>query len=617
MFRLVMENTMLSNLTLRLLLLSVTFPLMASTAFSMENEDNSLNYSLNYQHRPQYVQDTIEDCFRGLESFTQSSWNIYNGRETYDHLNISQRKLAKKIVEDAHKEGRKDVYILDSGAGNFQSCDAFAKYINEHRSVLPEDMTVHIIGTRGERYEGKEVEQIGLCKIYKFGLFKIEDHQNEFCKRGLEIEGQIDLTISNWAIRHYADPLGTWLRFFNTTRPKTGLMIMDWCYYLYETEPCQNKLEAFTASRDHLLDLLMHINAPFLFQACGDGWERETDRFAVRRKDDKPLELPLAYAGIKGCYGLDYDIGSSQFVKFKVLDPAFKANKLKRQFESINQGLGYSSANFLWGDVNLFQWFKTNGLISESFYSNPFQQLFQIKKGEDEITPLYTPEEITQKKQELSEKAERRAEKEKLIKLKNQEIDKKRKDFFSSLKIQLPREIRPVAEGIANGAREIEYSLWAALRQGNFEEAQSIINSGADVNRVFDYSWFDKTLLDYATATREFPKETIHFLLKNGAKTREANLDNALYFYKSVEDVKLLVTYGVEIKDVDLALYRSIDRGEQELIDLFISKRGNVNSFINGLPMIYGASGRNETWNYLIDKGAKGACDQEMPKRPI
>lgn len=576
---------------------------MSSNAFSVKDDEY-----LDWHHRPEVVSRAIEYSFRHIELSTRSSWNLHNGKHSYYHLNISQLKLAKKIIEDAHKEGRKDVYILDSGAGDFQSCDAFAEYLNDHRFVLPQGMTFHIIGTRGEHYEGKAIEQIGPCKVYKFGSFKIEEHQEELRKRGLDLKDKIDLTISNWAHRHYVDSLGTWGQLFQTTRPKTGLILMDWCYYLYEGETFENKVDAFHKSRDHLLDLLLHINAPFLFQPHGDGFNRETDRFILRRENDTPLKLPLAYKEVQGCDGRHFDIGSHHVVVFKVLDPPFKADKRKKHFvESLSENGGWSNDS-LWGDLALFQWLTTNDLMDDFFYS--FQQLFQIKKDQEEVIPLYSSEEVVKRKEERLEKNNQTARLEK-------DIQGKKKQFFSSLKFYLPREIEPVAVGIANGARKIERSLFQTLRQGNFEEAQSLVDKGADVNRVFDYSPFNKTLLDFAISTADFPKGTIPFLLKNRAKTQDACLDNALYFYKTFEEVQLLIQHGIEIKDVNLALYRSISRGELDLIDLFISKGGNVNAFINGLPMIYGASYNNKTWNYLIERGAKGTWGNELSKRPI
>ncbi len=583
---------------------------LSSSAFAM----NEGEY-FDWQKRPPAIVQAIDSSFQALEPKVRSSWNIYNGRASYDHLNISQLKLAKRIIEDAHKEGRTDVYILDSGAGDFQSCDAFANYIHDHRFVLPKGMTIHIIGTRGERYLGKEVEQIGNCRVYKFGSFKIEEHQQELRKRGLNLDKKIDLTISNWANRHYVDPLGTWMQLFETTRPKTGLLLMDWCYYLYEGEALENKVHAFSRSRDHLLDLLLNINASFLLHPTGDGWTRNLDRFLIRRDSGSPLRLPLAYKGVGSCSNIDFDIGSGSIVTFKVLDPAFNSKKRKDFLDKSlldpeNQQKWHFS---LWGNAELFQWLEDNSLINIGWSNFNIRQCFNVLKDDMLVVPLYTPEEVKAKeKEEITKRDEE-----------NMMIDRvngHKKKFLASLKSLLPPEIRPAAVGIANGARDIEHSLWDALTKGNFQEAQGLVDRGADVNRVFPHSAFSSrnTLLDHALALGQFPQGTIPFLLNNGARTDGASLDEALYSYKSSEDVKLLLAHGIEIKDVNLSLARSIARGEIDLIDLFISRGGNVNAYINCLPMIYEASYCDPNiWNYLIDRGAKGSLGNDLPKRAL
>ena len=150
---------------------------------------------LDPEDRPDEITQNINLRFQELERYSDGNWNIHSGSSTYNHLNIDLFKFARKIIEDAAAYGRHDVYILDSGAGGFQSCDAFEEFINDSRYVLPPNMKVYIIGTRGETYLGKEVETKGICTLYKLGGFKIEEHTKELLKRGLNLKGKIDLTI--------------------------------------------------------------------------------------------------------------------------------------------------------------------------------------------------------------------------------------------------------------------------------------------------------------------------------------------------------------------------------------------------------------------------------------
>ncbi len=544
---------------------------------------------------PSFVSSASENCFWHLThlKYDQSGWGLYNGSATYDHLSIDQHKFSRKIVEDALKAGRKSVAFLDVGAGNFQSCDAWATYFNETFPQL--DITIHIVGIRGEHYNGKEIENIGNCRVSKFGYFKLEDLENEFSRRNVDLK--FDLTVSNWSFRHLVDPLRTLVQVFNRTSPQ-GFVLSDWFYYLYDGEEFDTKYDAFQTSRRHLLDFLRALKMPFLFYPKAEWSSKTVDCFLVQKSEDRSLELPLAYKDLRCCNGEFFDLAAAEVVRFKVMDPNYKAVKLQAQFESTSQ-------TNLCGDLSLFQWLQTNGLTCQ--HTRLYEQFFIIN-GE-EITPWRTPQEVLQAQLEADKKLKRQ------LALK-EKISRTKTAFYASLKNQLKQfEIAPVAEGRSNMCRDIEWDLYSALRSGNFEGAQVLIDNGANANRYFDFGGRScKNFLDFA-AQGDFKKGSISFLLRNNAKTEyQGTLDNALYFYAPAEDIELLVKYGYQ-GDLDLSLFRAIAHGEKRLIDLFLSLGANVNSFINGHPMIYGSSGDKDIWNYLLGKGAKGHHGEDLPPR--
>ncbi|MBS0186220.1 MAG: hypothetical protein JSS34_07815 [Proteobacteria bacterium] len=391
------------------------FVFMASSLFGMEED------FLDWRARPASIVNSIESSYSQLNrsySLPTSSWGLFNGGPSYDILGVDQCKLFLRLMEIAHQERRTDVYFLDHGAGNFQSCDAMAKYINDHQYVLPKGMRAYIVGTRGKKYLGNIIEEVGICKVYKFGSFKIEEHENELLKRGFGAHIQFALTVSRWAQRHLVDVLGTYLQLYERTH-RGGFLIMDWGYYLYAGEICNHRTSVSDIARAHLLDLLLFTKSPFLFLPCGDWSSKTLDSFLLQKTHNQPLRLPLSYEGTESFDKDVYDIASGCMVRFKVHDSQFKkwhhveeaALALYRSQDFPENPL--NDYNVLWGDLKLFNWIREHRLTTE--HTARFQQLFQIGSKSLTVTPLYSYAETCQRKAEVSQKASRFAEKEKKI----------------------------------------------------------------------------------------------------------------------------------------------------------------------------------------------------------
>ncbi len=170
---------------------------------------------LLWKERTSEINHSISRAFQAIVGKTKSSWGFYNGGNRYDIGGIKEHKLMKKMIREAPPE-IKDFYALDIGAGNYQWGRELAKYLNAKKDI-PKDVTIHIIGIRGEANWNEAVTELGQCKLYEFGEFQIETLMDEFQARGLQLENKVDLIVSRWCFRHLVDPIGTFTQAYNST----------------------------------------------------------------------------------------------------------------------------------------------------------------------------------------------------------------------------------------------------------------------------------------------------------------------------------------------------------------------------------------------------------------
>ncbi len=309
---------------------------MAATPVSNKNFT-----PLDWQDRPEEIQDHISDTFDDLTRHRSSSWGYYNGGSSYSLCGIDEQKLIKTMLEEAPPT-QKDFYVLDIGAGNFQWGTSLAKYI--HNNVtLPEDMTVHILNVRGESSEEEEITKQGQCQLYKLGAFKVEELYSELQKRGLPCEKGIDMVISSWCFRHLVDPTGTFVQTVNALRPKTGTLIMDGFYYGIHKDP--HKSNEYIK----MMELLRDTKLPCLYEFNSGG--RSLGQFILQRPDDQPCQLPLSYRGYD--WPIEHhQIGSKSITHF---------DRTPQEHDQYGMTLGgYYIRN---GDINLFNDLQKQGVF--------------------------------------------------------------------------------------------------------------------------------------------------------------------------------------------------------------------------------------------------------------
>jgi SAM-dependent methyltransferase len=244
--------------------------------------------SLNWKDRPLELRSHIDRSFKKLLETDEITWGLYTGNYELPHFIcfMNEYEAMKQAIQESSGD-RKDFYALDIGSGHFGWVRGFARYINSQKD-LPEDVTVHIIGVRGERYHGEEIAIEGRTKSYLLGGFKVEELAEKFEERGLDLTNKVDIMTSHWCFRHLVDPVGTFTQAYHLLRPGSGIFTITDFDFLHP------KAISIDSS---IVDLFKTIKAPFatyLGTTLGSH-----HHFLLQRTDDSLLKLPLKYADVR------------------------------------------------------------------------------------------------------------------------------------------------------------------------------------------------------------------------------------------------------------------------------------------------------------------------------
>jgi hypothetical protein len=126
------------------------------------------------------------------------------------------------------------------------------------------------------------------------------------------LTNQLDFTISRWCFRHLVDPVGTFAQAYTLLRPQSGLITMDGFFYLAQDDDLTTHLNA-TREYPYMISLLLDTKAPFLFYPFRHA--RTVGQFILKKKEDKPCQLPLTYVGTEKTEYL-LDVGSGYLTRF-------------------------------------------------------------------------------------------------------------------------------------------------------------------------------------------------------------------------------------------------------------------------------------------------------------
>jgi len=290
--------------------LNGTQALYSSYHSTVDQEQKTLSSSyLLWKDRTPEINASISKAFQSLISDSESKWGKFNGSDTYELCGIKEHRFVKKLIQRA-PTNRTDFYVLDIGAGNFQWGRKLALYLNA-KTNLPKDITIHIIGIRGEKNQNNPITELGRCKLYELGRFQIERLAEEFPKRGLQLENKVDLVVTRWCFRHLVDPVGTFAQVYDLLRPETGHFLFDGFFIPYDNEQIRGVSINFN---ERMSRLCLETGAPFLTQHLESGVS--LDHFVLRKLEAQSCRLKKEYSGIlevdSGC-----QIGSYAVTRFK------------------------------------------------------------------------------------------------------------------------------------------------------------------------------------------------------------------------------------------------------------------------------------------------------------
>lgn len=326
---------------------------------AMESEKG--NKFLNTSGEQIDIKQKIDESFTMLSSGDSSDWTYNGDYEGYNLCGIDQYKLVKSLI--MKESNRKEFFVLDIGAGNFKWGQGAAKYL-QSQTDIPEGITVHIMGIRGEQHIHSKQDNSGSYKLHEFGGFKIEDMNSAFLSRGWDLNNKIDLIVSAWTLRHLVNPVATVNQAYKLLRPATGIMLFDgfWFNYGNTADLLENK-PGFTI-RENLASLLLELKTPFLIKPDSGP---ENNRYMIQKSGKPNSQISLSYKDVvsnpeikRGC-----NIASGCITSFKE----------HRQEIEIPLGITnhdrYSGKITHYGDKELFDWVLSENIFS---YTPSFEQ---------------------------------------------------------------------------------------------------------------------------------------------------------------------------------------------------------------------------------------------------
>lgn len=183
--------------------------------------------SLNWRQRPMDIKLKVNAAFTALTKQLHSSWGLYNGRPFYLPGIIDDCLIIEKLLLQGIDRGQTEFIFVDIGAGNFSWGRAIAGFINDHPIIFKKIKKVDIFSLRGEKNLDKPIIERGVCILYEYGSFAIENLIDEFIDKKMDLTNKVDLIISSWCFRHLVDPVGTLMQSYELLKATTGLLIID------------------------------------------------------------------------------------------------------------------------------------------------------------------------------------------------------------------------------------------------------------------------------------------------------------------------------------------------------------------------------------------------------
>ena len=277
--------------------------LTKQTATKIEKQTRGLHWN----QRPLEIQQAIDDAFNRISNHACSQWGLANGHIQYELGDIDDRIVIEKLILQQLNKGQTEFVFMDIGAGNFQWGRYVTNFLNTH-PLFKDRIRVSIYSLRGERNDNAPMKLQGICTLYEYGNFKIENLVAEFARlKHDNLSNKVDLIVSSWCFRHLVDPTGTLLQAYELLKLNTGMIFVDGFFL----ETVEQRFDYGGTYYYHIRKLFANFNAP-VFMKHNDSSHR-LNWFIMQKATIEP-NIPLIY---KDCrYVRDWGIGSERVTTF-------------------------------------------------------------------------------------------------------------------------------------------------------------------------------------------------------------------------------------------------------------------------------------------------------------
>lgn len=313
---------------------------------------NANKFSLG--ERPPAVQEAVDLAFDQLHDL--GKWGIYDGSCTYGLMGLDDEKVIEDII--ARAGDKKHIYIIDVGAANGCWGSCTTAFINQKFPDSDKHFSVLSL-TGGAEMQENSIQTYRKVTHYRLARFKIENIATELPKHGLELNGKVDLIVSNWALRHMADPIGTLKQLYELLEPPHGTLLSTGFLFGMNSAAISS-----TSSRSEW-KLLTYVAAKCLFRKKDTNYN--ADEFMFVRHDSQPFNLPIAYTGAISHIPYGNKCGSRNIC-------IFKSDKDFRGEFAFEEDLTHQGKRVFYGTEKCRQLFvelAERGLLPRSIISKP------------------------------------------------------------------------------------------------------------------------------------------------------------------------------------------------------------------------------------------------------
>lgn len=238
---------------------------------------------LRPEDRPPPLKARITEAFRQVQGKSfGGNWG-YFGSKNYQLCDIEPVAILKALIQ--REPLRHHFYVVDVGTNSMWS-RSLSKHLNKDKELTSRDLTIHIFDLGAEELSESllEEEERGICHIYRYGSFKIEELSLSFSERGFNLRDRVDFCVTRRCLTHLCDPVGTLLQMLDLIRPDSGLLFAD--EFAYYSESASSR----TITLRNTLRVLLHTRLPFL-----QGYFKDQMTYIAQKPRDAAISIPLSY----------------------------------------------------------------------------------------------------------------------------------------------------------------------------------------------------------------------------------------------------------------------------------------------------------------------------------